>query len=252
MKIRSIPDLQSFIALRGRVIVDTYRGQVRIRSWPKKQTEAHKAKNANQIRWFAAAREMAKWAIPSEINASKLAAKGKGFYPGDIQMMAAAGNLIPLIHGDPDNYEKWIPRLDPVSFQGIRALQNANQAVPASTNIYPIWGVPAFQSAQFWTAGDPTHFVIPAGVDKVQLACAGQFTGGGSTFNFMEIQINDITAIFLDGPYGGTSRRWYCATGPLAVVQGDTFRCRVFSNVAGTIHATSVAWFTLEVLETTP
>ena len=238
------------MALKDRVIVDTYRGQVRIRSWPRKQSAETKRKNANQIRWFTAAREMAKWAIPSEINASKLVAKGKGFYPGDIQMMAAAGNLIPVIHGDPQNYEKWQPFVDPVSFQGARCALAADQTWTSGASPIAVWGVPQFQSTEFWNAGAPTLFTIPPDILKVRVTGAIHYVGAMPTFIFAELQGPGNVPIYLNLTTPGTGSRMLVDSGPFAVDQGDTFRIRCFANATGVIKADPPTWFTLEVLET--
>ena len=250
MKIRSIPDLQGFMALKGRIIVDTYRGQVRIRSWPRKQSAETKRKNGNQIRWFKAAREMAKWAEPSQINLAKDVVKGTGLYPGDLQMMAAAGNLIPVIFNDPVNYTKWQPRIDPVSFQGIRAPLEANQTLVVNLRIVAVWGLPDFQTTEFWTPGDPTHYVIPQGVTKVAVMTSTKLTTNSAPFAFTEIDFNDGLAINLTQVGNTTGGRALCATGPITVTGGNTFSVNVFSSIAGILDKNSVTWFTLEVLET--
>lgn len=239
------------MALRGRIIVDTYRGQIRIRSWPKKQTAAHKAKNANQIRWFAAAREMAKWAAPHEIAETKKAAKGSGLYPGDLQMMAAAGNLIPVIHGEPANYEKWEPRLEPVSLQGAHLPLAANQVISASTNTLAIWGVPHFQTVQFWTAGDPTKIVIPANVVKVNIHL-GFFISGTTAGNLTVVILkNAATGAARANQRTSTAAGQSCSTGPIAVTPGDYFTARFNSNIGFTLRKDGSTAFQVEVLETT-
>lgn len=251
MKIRSIPDLQNFPAYRGKFIVDTFRGQIRVRSWPRKQSQITKDKNGNQLRWFGAARQMAKFAEPNQQALAIATAKGKGLYPGDLLMMGAAGTLFQTIVGEPVDYTKWQPRIEPVSFQGIRTTLAASQTWGTGAPVIAIWGLPEFQSTQFWTAGDPTHIVIPPNIQKVQLTCCIRYTGGNPTFMFASIQKDDTQALNLKFGHEGGSSRMTCLTGPIAVAQGETFRVRCSTNVAGTMLKEGEVFFALEVLEAT-
>jgi len=249
MRIRSIPDLQQYPAFKGRFIVDTFRGQIRVRSWPRKQTQATKDKNQNRIRWFIAAREMAKYAEPNQIAVSKEATKGTGIYPADLQMMAAAGNLIPSIKGDPDDYTKWQPTLGPIVFQGVRLPLNADQAKAAGGSLDLIWALPDFTTGDFWNPAAPTLLTIPANVSKVIVWAglkADMTSSGNVIFRIINSGSGGGASFFI---VQGADIHVAIPTGPIAVAQGDELRANLFSQKSGTIEKSANTFFALQVVE---
>lgn len=251
MRIRSIPDLQNFPAYRRKFIVDTFRGQIRVRSWPRKQSAATKRKNANRIKWFKAAREMAKYAEPGQIILSKDATKGTGLYPADLQLMAAAGTLIPRIAADPIDYTTWQPRIEPVSFQGIRAPLAADQANAAGANNPLIWGLPIFQTTAFWAPGLPTRFTIPAGITKINLTAGYLLVAEAGGDYQITIRKNGTTGWAANRHASASTRVVSVTTGPVLAVATDYWEADIFTAAAATARVHTSTFFALEVLEAT-
>lgn len=77
----------------GRVIVDTYRGQIRVRSWPRKQTAAERAKKRDREEWFRQANILTKYVIPEQAIIAIEATRGTPFMPRDLLVMAMAGRV---------------------------------------------------------------------------------------------------------------------------------------------------------------
>jgi len=77
-------------------MVDTYRGVVRVRKWPRKRkaTNEKSAKIVAANEWFKEAAWLAKYVPAEDQILSKLAAKGSAQYPRDFLTAAMAGTLL--------------------------------------------------------------------------------------------------------------------------------------------------------------
>jgi len=91
--IRDIPVARRGPSYRGRVMIDTVRGVIRVRRWPKKPGPPRSAKQLWQMDWFTQANLLAKYADPMSQVAAKEMTKGTGLYPRDVLLKAMAGRL---------------------------------------------------------------------------------------------------------------------------------------------------------------
>jgi len=91
--LRSIPRKQRMASYRGRLMIDTVRGVLRVRKWPKKRGTPRSALQRFWIDWFTQANLLAKYADPmSQVRAIEMT-KGTGLYPRDVLLSAMRGRL---------------------------------------------------------------------------------------------------------------------------------------------------------------
>ena len=93
MILRGIPRKQKLASYTGRVMIDTVRGVLRVRKWPKKRGTPTSERQLFWIDWFRQANELAKYADPmSQVRAIE-EAKVRGMYPRDVLLKAMRGRL---------------------------------------------------------------------------------------------------------------------------------------------------------------
>ena len=74
-------------------MVDTVRGVVRIRAWPKKRGPPKSENQKFWVDWFTQANLLAKYADPIQQVRAMEMTKGSGLYPRDVLLMAMRGSL---------------------------------------------------------------------------------------------------------------------------------------------------------------
>jgi len=80
-------------AYTGRVMIDTVRGVLRVRKWPRKRPGPRTAIERFWTDWFVQANLLAKYADPmSQVRAIEISQKS-GMYPRDVLLMAMRGRL---------------------------------------------------------------------------------------------------------------------------------------------------------------
>ncbi len=80
-------------SLRGRFMVDTVRGVLRIRKWPKKRGTPKSASQLYWIDWFRQANRLAKYVDAATMRRAIDITKGSGMYPRDYILKAMRGRL---------------------------------------------------------------------------------------------------------------------------------------------------------------
>ena len=80
-------------AIRGRVMIDTVRGVIRVRRWPKKPGPPRSALQRWWMDWFTQANLLAKYADPMSQARAIQMTKGSGLYPRDVLLKAMRGRL---------------------------------------------------------------------------------------------------------------------------------------------------------------
>lgn len=91
--IRTIPRRRKLASYRGRVMIDTVRGVIRVRRWPKKRGKPKSEKQRFWIDWFTQANLLAKYADPMSQARAIEFSKDSGLYPRDILLQAMRGRL---------------------------------------------------------------------------------------------------------------------------------------------------------------
>ena len=91
--IRTIPRKGRRPAHTGRIMVDTVRGVLRVRKWPRKRPGPRTAIERFWSDWFTQANKLAKYAdAMSQVRAIQMT-KGSGMYPRDVLLKAMRGRL---------------------------------------------------------------------------------------------------------------------------------------------------------------
>ncbi len=91
--IRSLPDRRRSPAFSGRMMIDTVRGVLRVRRWPKKTGTPKSETQLWWIDWFRQANLLAKYADGMSQVRAKQMTKGSGMYPRDVLLKAMRGRL---------------------------------------------------------------------------------------------------------------------------------------------------------------
>jgi len=105
-KVGAIPRTGRRPSITGRFMVDTVRGVIRVRAWPKKYGHARSALQQKWIDWFTQANRLAKYADPKTQDWAREVTKGTGLYPRDVILKLMRGRLFWFI----DQYGwKWYP-----------------------------------------------------------------------------------------------------------------------------------------------
>lgn len=100
MILRSIPRKRRMAAYTGRVMIDTVRGVLRVRKWPKKRGKTKSARQQKWIDWFIQANQLAKYVDGmSAARAIEISLKS-GMYPRDVLLMAMRGRLYTWVGDD--------------------------------------------------------------------------------------------------------------------------------------------------------
>lgn len=81
-------------------MIDSVRGTLRVRKWPKKRGPPKSAKQAWWVDWFVQANRLAKYADGASMARSIAMTKGSGLYPRDVLLMAMRGRLYNWVDSD--------------------------------------------------------------------------------------------------------------------------------------------------------
>ncbi len=240
MKVRWDPQQQRFPALAGKLVVDTYRGQIRVRSWPKKRGRPKSQAVRDQNEWFAGANRLAKHVDAAEQNLAIAMTLGTGLYPRDLLLRQMAGGMYEIINAEGRLIEPRRYFRETKVFQGAILELAAHQTLV--TNVFtPIsFPLPVLDTAGFWNVAAPTLLTIPAGINVVKID--GGWNGVLSTPNRRQ-----IVGIFKNGAFFRLQDGFAVSTpaqtigsAAIAVVAGDTFelqcRCAIFQQAFGPVR----------------
>lgn len=246
---RASPSRQRFPGFRGALVVDTFRGQMRARSWPRARGLPKDPLQAQRLKTFERYAALAKFAAPSQIALAVNATRNTGLYPRDLLFMAMAGNLVDLVTEDGRLITKKKPRIDPVKFQGVKLRLVVDTAVPEGAGFYVSWPLPEIDTAAMWSAADPTKITVPAGVNIISLA--GTITRQFVTASMVAIVEKNVGTDIAD-QNRGVGDAWNTVrvfTGPLTVQQGDFFRIRMAMGDGSPLKGNGQTWFAATILD---
>ena len=232
-------------------MVDTYRGQIRIRAWPRKRgkpkSEAVRAQNA----WFKGANKLAKVVEPLQQNLAIAMTKGTGLYPRDLLLRQMAGGTYTMLQ--PGGREIIPRRLfrEKKMFQGVILEFTATQNLPGLVNTILVWPLPVIDTLSFWSAGNPTRITIPAGIEAVEFTGGWADVSGGPVTGMQTSFRKNGTEYTRAGTTGTGSPAMTIARGPTPVALGDFFEMAVRPNLAQVAAGDTRTFFTLNVLQAT-
>jgi len=247
--IRSWTGRQERPAVKDRLMIDTFRGVMRVRKWPRKRGPSKSPAVRQQNAWFKAANEIAKRAHGSQIAQSMVLARGTGLYPRDLIIRAIGVGLIDIVFpgGNISTYRQG--GIDPVAFQGAIVQLAAPIAIPIGVSTVMTWTLPLKDTGGFWNVAFPTRLTIPAGVTIVGLHCRSleRVTRAGQ----MQILIAKNGAVeFGRAGYNATSfhgESW--DSGPMVVIPGDYFEMLLNFGYSGNAPAGDFTQMAIEILE---
>lgn len=232
-------------------MVDTFRGRIRIRAWPRKRGPSKSTEVQQQNAWFKAANLLAKKAAGPQIVTAMEAAKGTGLYPRDIILRAMGVGLFDIIlpGGELVTYRQG--GVDPVAFQGAILELAVAIPIPANTTTLIVYPLPLVDTALFWDIANPTRLTIPTGVTIVRFTAR--------TYEEVTQVGQLLIMLFKNGApalarVGFNATAWHGETlesGAIQVVAGDYFEMGVHMAYPGTADANGRTHFSVEILEAT-
>jgi hypothetical protein len=238
-------------ALRKGVVIDTVRGSVRVRKWPKARGKPRSRQTQLQNEWFADIMRKLKYLPSDAVEFAIQASKGTGLYPRDVLMMQLTKSNVDIEQEDGTLLTQRLQGVWQVAFQGIRLQLAADQAGGNGAPVAITWPIPPFDTVGMWTPSHPERIIIPGGVKLVRLT-ASVFTTNAATATvqvFLRDKDGESAATFR-----GTlvARGWGAVdTGPYPVAQGDYFYIETIFSAARTLLAGPLVYFACEVLEAT-
>jgi len=249
MPTRSGPNRLRYPALRGGVVVDTYRGKVRVRKWPRPRGKRLHPHTAYMNKWFRDACHKIAYADARAVDYAIKATKGTGLYPRDVLMAGMGAGLVNLVlpDGTPITHKR--QGLHPVAFQGCRLQKTALQNILASTATALVWPLPVIDTAGMFNLGFPTRITIPAGINIVRLTAGCRANVATNTTVNLWIFKNGTTLI---AEQNSNAAPWTAAgvdSGPLPVAAGDYFEVFVFLSAIRNIINGPPTRFSTEILD---
>jgi len=249
-KNRSARDKMMLPGATGSYIVDTWRGQYRVRKWPKKRGTPTDPIQLSRIERFADANRLAKFLNGNFWNLAHRVTKGTGLYPRDILVQAILAGQYDIAMPDGRLLTQKQFFLEPAVFQGATVERTSGQAITASGNRVITWQNPIIQTVPIWDAGAPTRLTVPTGVDIVQmfLGVTSAAAVNGSQICFIQNQAGVLVAAHTVTQNAGVNAA-ICSR-PLYVTPGDWFEAYVFWGASGTLSANPRTSFGMSILNT--
>jgi hypothetical protein len=139
----------------------------------------------------------------------------------------------------------------PAPFAGARV----ERITPMGTPVAALTVVPfessIFDTASFWSAGNPTRLTVPVGVSWAEFTCGIRYAATGILVNHtLRLRRNGtaVTEVFFTAPMGYQGGGAFVTSGPVAVVPGDYFEAFVETSNAKNIDGTPATFFSVKVL----
>jgi len=247
-KNRSQTGKQRYPAFQGRLIYDTWRGQQRVRSWPRKRGPGKTPQQRLQTQWFKAANELAKRVAPSQQKIAIEATRNTGLYPRDVIIRAMGAGLINVIEQDGTlvtYLQRWWEQMQ---FSGV-IIRPASDVVPG-VNVWHLidWPLPDLDTQGMWSAGNPSRLTVQAGVEVLEVACCVKQTTAGNALLATRIRKNGVTDVAWSQANSSGTVGDHASTGPMVVIAGDYFEVLCFPTLAGNFNAGPL-WYAAQILQ---
>lgn len=176
-------------------MVDTFRGQLRVRAWPRKRGPAKHPHTRWMNHIFKINMRNLKLVDGLSTGWAYAAAKGTGLYPRDILYASATSGLFDIELPDGRTLTHRAQGIYPVSFQGIRVQLDANKSVAAGAGTTVDWPVPVINTAGMFDPGQPTRLIIPKGVNIVNVVTDWMATTDSSSRKISQINLNGSSIV---------------------------------------------------------
>lgn len=233
---------------RGNVIVDDYRGQLRVRAWPRKRGRPKHYK----VKWlserFGEAAKLIKYANVIDYQRAVELAHGTGMYPQDWLRSTALGGPWDFETTDGELLRRYQPMVHPVQFQGFRLIRTSNLTQGAGTSIPVPWQSPQLQTAPFWNPGDPTVITIPENVENIALFAGVRWVTSNNGTYAINIRKSGTIIYVGSAELLNGNHTIAVATGPIPVAEGDTFHLQAFASAGNSIEAGPATFISGQIL----
>ena len=249
MKVRWNPKQQRFPALTGKLVTQTFRGQIHIQKWPRKRGPSKLAKQRRQVKWFTDANALAKRLWPDQIKLAMIMTKGTGLYPRDLLLRQMSGGIYDIFTGDGVHYRPTsLPRED-VMFQGAILQLDANQVLPIQAFTKISWPLPVLDTMGFWDMAQPTRLTIPEGVEVVALS-AGWVSVESEALGERIIRLRKNNGgVTRDQRQSSGLENLTTSRGADVCVAGDFYEVDAWSSTAANIFGVPPTFFTIQALQ---
>lgn len=231
------------LALGKKVMVDTFRGTIRIRKWPRKRGPSKNPKVREQNEWFKAVNRITRVAAPSQQRLAIEITKKSGLYPRDLLMRTISGGVfaVPTVTGT--LIQPWHRSVVLAGFQGARLTRTTNQSIIAAGLTVLIWQTPEIDTAGMWDIASPSLLTVPLGINLIEFTSGQQIDSGNGQG---DVRIEDTASVIYGlRTFAANINGWATmTTGPIIVVPGQQFRVKV--NNLGNVRNLAAApqtWF---------
>lgn len=217
------------MALRKGLMVDTFRGRMRVRKWPRKRGKPKSAKVLEQNAWFKAANELTRQAAPSQQRLAIEITKKSGLYPRDLLMRSISGGVFDIALPDGQVIRVRRKEYALTVFQGARVSRTTDVVIPSPGPVGVVWQQADIDTAGMWSIGDPTWLTIPPLITLCEFSAGvNADTGTGNGTWRIDSDQGEIAAIrWIDANVPG---RLTFTTGPLPVTPGHKWRLSATIN----------------------
>lgn len=218
---RSNPKRLRHPKLSNALIVDSYRGQARVRSWPRKTGKPRSPAVRQQNDWLRASAFMWKVIPASQQKAAAEYAKGTGLYPRDVFTMALSGSLFDLQFEDGSTLLFRRQYVEKKVFQGCILRLTANQSMTQGVANFISWPTPILDTSGWYNPANPDRLTVPGSVAVASFNLGVLITGAASG-DRMSVEVyqngTQIAVQWVDVSNAGAVQ---CHTGPVLVNEGD-------------------------------
>lgn len=249
MRIRWDPRRQRAPRIQGGVVVDSFRGTLRVRKWPRKRGPSKSEAVRRQNEWFKGAIDLAKRVDPRQQALAIAMTKGTGLYPRDLLVKSMAGGIIDIIEADGSNPQPGRRFRETKVFQGCILQLTSNITFTANIALFPSWPTPVKDTLGFWDISAPTEIKIPAGVNVVELVGQIAVSPDPGSFDLHIARISDGLVVAADNSDTWLQMGMSCQTGPMVVTAGDRFRLRGVTAVTRSTTLSRRNYFSCNVLD---
>ena len=232
-------------------MIDVYRGQIRIRKWPRKRGTPKSQQVRDQNDWFRFANNAAKNSpAVMQIDAME-AVVGTGLYPRDWITKALGTGLIDILEPDGTIVRYEQKRIDTVSWQGFIIRPSVDFAIPTNVFFAPSWPVPVRDTGGFFSAASPTLITIPEGVEIMEFTAGAFQRVAVAGHLFSRIVKNDTLEFAYQGESFTGQKTDTVSTGPMLVEPGDTIKAEFNMSGNGELSGNGATFFSGTVLQAT-
>ena len=239
-------------ALRGGIVVDTFRGTVRARAWPRKRGRPKSAAVREQNEWFKAVNKLTRVIPPSQQKLAILITKGSGQYPRDLLMTSVSRGVFDFADQNGRIIRMRRERIELAGFQGARLERDSNITLAQNSAYRVPYNVPVLDTAQMYDPATPGVLTVPPGVDLIEFTCGCRIEPGAGSIG---ANIRQVGGAAVSAEWRQASEQAWLTmtTGPLPVSPGEQYEVSLFIEATGrTLSFSGGTWFAATITTVLP